>query len=173
MMNSLAYGIVAFLCFCCSVKADSSNVTSLLANCTNGGCDFEFIIDQYAVEATDIDELRSVVNNITIELPISGKAAGSVCGAVTKAIDTAENKIYYPGEYSYNQSSCHLNNMNVNFDVVIGNSQRAAQAIMEAALCFQSADPNKNCGALIPSKLNPVYSRDLTNFNGVMWDCQY
>uniref|UniRef100_A0A914WW54 Uncharacterized protein n=1 Tax=Plectus sambesii TaxID=2011161 RepID=A0A914WW54_9BILA len=153
MMTSLAYGIVALFCFCCSVSSDGSNITSLLPTCSNGGCDFEFIIDQLAVEVTGMDELRSVVNNITIELPISGKAAGSVCSAVTKAIDTAENKMYFPGEQSYDGSMDRLKKMNVSFDEAMDKSQHAAQAIMEAALCFQSADPNINCGAMIPDKL--------------------
>uniref|UniRef100_A0A914VDB8 Uncharacterized protein n=1 Tax=Plectus sambesii TaxID=2011161 RepID=A0A914VDB8_9BILA len=152
MMTSSAYSIVALFCFCCSVSSDGSNVTSLLATCSNGGCDFEFIIDQLAVEVTGMDELRTIVNNITIELPISGKAAGSVCGAVNSAESEAAG-INSDGEHKYYGAMDRLNRMRVNFDGDMGEAQSAAQAIMNAALCFQSADPNRNCGAMIPDKL--------------------
>uniref|UniRef100_A0A914VFQ3 Uncharacterized protein n=1 Tax=Plectus sambesii TaxID=2011161 RepID=A0A914VFQ3_9BILA len=166
MMNSLAYSIVTFLCFCCSVNADSSNVTSLMANCSStGGCDFEFIIDQYAVEITGMDELRSVVNNIT-ETNVILKEAVTELGNAAQDAEFDANQIDSDGVQKDDRGLCHLGNINIGYDGAMEESQRAVQAIMDAALCFQSADPNKNCGAMIPSKLNPVYYR---NFK----DCPY
>uniref|UniRef100_A0A914XTS5 Uncharacterized protein n=1 Tax=Plectus sambesii TaxID=2011161 RepID=A0A914XTS5_9BILA len=165
MMNSLACGIVAFLCYCCLVSSYGSNVTSLLATCSNGGCDFEFVIEQQAVEVTGVDELLTIVNNITETNVILEKAVTKLRGTAQDAGFDADG-IDSDGVQKYDKGMCHLGNINIGYDGAMEESQRAAQAIMEAALCFQSADPNKNCGALIPSKLNPVYYR---NFK----DCPY
>uniref|UniRef100_A0A914VDW3 Uncharacterized protein n=1 Tax=Plectus sambesii TaxID=2011161 RepID=A0A914VDW3_9BILA len=152
MMNSLACGIVAFLCFCCSVSSDGSNVTSLLATCSNGGCDFEFVIEQLAVEDTGTDELLTIADNVTQAMLLLRNFTSALLSSVVNADDEATTT-YYLGEQKYNATMDRLNNMTVSLDRDVEKHKSAAQAIMNAALCFQSHDSNMNCGAMIPDKL--------------------
>uniref|UniRef100_A0A914XRM5 Uncharacterized protein n=1 Tax=Plectus sambesii TaxID=2011161 RepID=A0A914XRM5_9BILA len=153
MMNLLAYGIVVFHYLCYSVIADNSNVTSLMANCSStGGCDFEFVIDQIAVEITGMDELRTTASNVTQTMPILRK---SVTDLLSKVGDVSSDSvsIYSLGQFKYHSAIDSLKKMSASVDDAIEKSQSAAQAIMEAALCFQSPDSEKDCGAMVPDKL--------------------